>query len=46
LSNLDDIKALCAVEREGVVGTIAGRAVYDGSLDFKAAQDLADQLGT
>ncbi len=45
LSNLDDIKALCAAEKEGVVGTIAGRAVYDGSLDFKAAQELADQLG-
>jgi phosphoribosylformimino-5-aminoimidazole carboxamide ribotide isomerase len=45
LSNLDDIKALCAVEHEGVVGTIAGRAVYDGSLDFAAAQRLADELG-
>ena len=45
LSNLDDIKALCAVEGEGVVGTIAGRAVYDGSLDFAAAQRLADELG-
>jgi phosphoribosylformimino-5-aminoimidazole carboxamide ribotide isomerase len=46
LSALDDIKALCAVEREGIVGTIAGRAIYDGSLDFKAAQELADQLGS
>ncbi|WP_265947766.1 1-(5-phosphoribosyl)-5-[(5-phosphoribosylamino)methylideneamino]imidazole-4-carboxamide isomerase [Dechloromonas sp. A34] len=45
LSNLDDIKALCAVEREGVIGTIAGRAVYDGSLDFQAAQKMADELG-
>ena len=45
LTNLDDIRALCAVEGEGVVGTIAGRAVYDGSLDFKAAQELADELG-
>lgn len=45
LSNLDDIKALCAVEQEGVIGTIAGRAVYDGSLDFAAAQKLADELG-
>lgn len=44
LSSLDDIKALCAVEQEGVVGTIAGRAVYDGSLDFKVAQTLADEL--
>ena len=44
LSTLDDIKALCAVEAEGVVGTIAGRAIYDGSLDFQAAQTLADEL--
>ena len=36
---------LCAVEGEGVVGTIAGRAIYDGSLDFAAAQKLADELG-
>ena len=33
-----------AVEGEGVVGTIAGRAIYDGSLDFAAAQKLADEL--
>ncbi|MBS1159215.1 MAG: 1-(5-phosphoribosyl)-5-[(5-phosphoribosylamino)methylideneamino] imidazole-4-carboxamide isomerase [Proteobacteria bacterium] len=45
LSNLEDIRALCAIEGEGVVGTIAGRAVYDGSLDFKAAQQMADELG-
>ena len=45
LSRLEDIKALCEVEGEGVVGTIAGRAVYDGSLDFKAAQQMADELG-
>lgn len=45
LSNLDDIRNLCAVEGEGVVGTIAGRAIYDGSLDFAAAQKLADELG-
>lgn len=42
LSCLEDIKQLCAVEREGIVGTIAGRAIYDGSLDFKAAQEVAD----
>ena len=45
LSSLDDIKKLCAVESEGIAGTIAGRAVYDGSLDFAAAQKLADELG-
>lgn len=45
LSNLADIENLCAVEKEGIIGTIAGRAVYDGSLDFKAAQELADRIG-
>jgi phosphoribosylformimino-5-aminoimidazole carboxamide ribotide isomerase len=42
LSNLDDIKSLCAAEPEGVVGTIAGRAIYDGSLNFAEAQAAAD----
>jgi phosphoribosylformimino-5-aminoimidazole carboxamide ribotide isomerase len=41
LSNLEDIKQLLAVESEGVIGTIAGRAIYDGSLDFKSAQEFA-----
>ena len=41
LSNLDDIRQLLEVESEGVIGTIAGRAIYDGSLDFKAAQEAA-----
>lgn len=45
LSNLDDIRKLCEVEGEGVAGTIAGRAIYDGSLDFKAAQEAADKAG-
>ena len=44
LSNMDDIRALCSVEHEGVVATIAGRAIYDGSLDFAAAQAEADSL--
>lgn len=44
LSSVDDVKQLCAVEGEGVVGTIAGRAIYDGSLDFKVAQETADKL--
>ena len=45
LSSIADIAALCAVEDEGVVGAIAGRAIYDGSLDFAAAQAEADRLG-
>ena len=44
LSNLDDIKALCAVADEGIEGAISGRAIYEGSIDFKEAQALADKL--
>ena len=44
LSNLDDIRNLCAVESSGVMGTIAGRAIYDGSLKLGEAQKLADSL--
>ena len=45
LSNITDIEALCAVEHEGVEGVICGRSIYTGSLDFKAAQSRADELG-
>jgi len=44
LTNLDDIRALCAVESEGIAGAVTGRAVYQGTLDFAAAQKLADDL--
>jgi len=44
LSNLDDIRRLCAVEEEGVEGVICGRSIYSGDLDFEAAQKLADEL--
>ncbi|MGQ5522840.1 1-(5-phosphoribosyl)-5-[(5-phosphoribosylamino)methylideneamino]imidazole-4-carboxamide isomerase [Chitinimonas sp. PSY-7] len=44
LTNLDDVKRLCEVEGEGVSGVIAGRSIYEGTLDFAAAQELADEL--
>jgi phosphoribosylformimino-5-aminoimidazole carboxamide ribotide isomerase len=44
LRNLQDVEALCRVEAEGIVGAITGRAVYQGTLDFAAAQKLADEL--
>ncbi|MFT4171820.1 MAG: 1-(5-phosphoribosyl)-5-[(5-phosphoribosylamino)methylideneamino]imidazole-4-carboxamide isomerase [Rhodocyclaceae bacterium] len=44
ITNLDDIDALCKVEDEGIVGAITGRAIYEGTLDFRAAQDRADAL--
>ncbi|GAA6143380.1 1-(5-phosphoribosyl)-5-[(5-phosphoribosylamino)methylideneamino]imidazole-4-carboxamide isomerase [Hydrogenophaga sp. 5NK40-0174] len=44
LSNLDDIRNLCAVEEDGVEGVICGRSIYSGDLDFEEAQALADEL--
>jgi len=45
LTSLDDIKALCKVESEGISAVITGRAIYQGTLDFKKAQAEADKLG-
>jgi phosphoribosylformimino-5-aminoimidazole carboxamide ribotide isomerase len=44
INGLDDIKALCKVEPEGITGAITGRAIYEGKLDFAEAQKLADEL--
>lgn len=44
ITNLDDVKTLCEIEQEGVMGAITGRAIYEGSLNFKEAQLLADKL--
>ena len=44
ITDLEDVKALCKVESEGITGAITGRAVYQGTLDFAAAQKLADKL--
>jgi phosphoribosylformimino-5-aminoimidazole carboxamide ribotide isomerase len=42
LNSLDDVKRLCAVEEEGIIGAITGRAVYEGTLDFKKALALTE----
>ncbi|MBM3360607.1 MAG: 1-(5-phosphoribosyl)-5-[(5-phosphoribosylamino)methylideneamino]imidazole-4-carboxamide isomerase [Betaproteobacteria bacterium] len=44
ITNLDDIKNLCSIAYSGVSGAITGRAIYEGTLDFRAAQALADEL--
>lgn len=44
LTDLKDVTALCEVESEGIMGVITGRAVYEGTINFKAAQALADEL--
>jgi phosphoribosylformimino-5-aminoimidazole carboxamide ribotide isomerase len=43
ITSLNDIRALCEVAHEGIEGAITGRAIYEGSLDFRAAQRLADE---
>lgn len=44
IATLADIEALCAVEDEGIMGAITGRAIYEGTLNFAAAQARADEL--
>ena len=44
ISAIDDIRALCKVADEGIMGAITGRAIYEGSLDLAEAQKLADEL--
>jgi len=44
LNSLNDIETICAkLVPEGVIGAIAGRALYEGKLDLKAAQAAADK---
>ncbi len=44
ITNLDDVRALCEVEGEGIMGAITGRAIYEGTLDFVEGQRLSDEL--
>jgi phosphoribosylformimino-5-aminoimidazole carboxamide ribotide isomerase len=44
LNSLKDIEAVCAkLVPEGIIGAIAGRALYEGKIDLKAAQAAADK---
>jgi len=43
LAALKEVKALCAVADEGIFGAITGRAIYEGTLDFRKAQAEADK---
>ena len=44
LNNLKDVQTICAkLFPEGVIGAIAGRALYEGAIDFKKAQAAADK---
>jgi phosphoribosylformimino-5-aminoimidazole carboxamide ribotide isomerase len=44
LNSLKDVLAVCEqLVPEGVIGAIAGRALYEGKIDFKKAQAAADK---
>ena len=40
LSSLDNVRTLMQHETDGIVGAIAGRAIYEGTLDFKQAVEV------
>ena len=44
LSDIKDIENLCAVANVGIKGVIAGRSIYEGTLDFEKANQLAETL--
>ncbi len=44
IATLEDIRNLCGIADVGIQGAITGRALYEGTLDLRAAQRLADEL--
>lgn len=44
ISNLADIRALCEVQQEGIMGAIIGRALYEGDIDLAEAQQWVDKF--
>ncbi|MEE9551802.1 MAG: 1-(5-phosphoribosyl)-5-[(5-phosphoribosylamino)methylideneamino]imidazole-4-carboxamide isomerase [Gammaproteobacteria bacterium] len=46
IANIEDIKTLCEAAQDGIMGAITGRAIYEGTLDFAEAQQLADTICT
>jgi phosphoribosylformimino-5-aminoimidazole carboxamide ribotide isomerase len=43
IHTIDDIHALGRVVGDGVMGAITGRAIYEGTLDFSTARQIAEQ---
>jgi len=44
ISSLADIRALCEVQQEGIMGAIIGRALYEGDIDLAEAQQWVDKF--
>jgi len=43
ISCMADVEAALALEKDGVVGIIIGRALYEGTVDLRTAIELAEQ---
>lgn len=44
VTDIEDVRALAKVASTGISGAITGRAIYEGTLDLKEAQQLSDEL--
>ncbi len=44
VSQYSDIQQLCEVAEAGIEGAIIGRAIYEGTIDLRIAQNLVDEL--
>ena len=44
IRDLDDIRALAAVQDSGISAAITGRAIYEGTLDFQEGQSIARKM--
>jgi phosphoribosylformimino-5-aminoimidazole carboxamide ribotide isomerase len=43
VATLDDVTALYPLHAKGLAGVVTGRAIYAGTLDFKAALDWIER---
>lgn len=44
ITNMQDIEKLCEQSAKGIQGAITGRAIYEGTIDLRTAQALADKM--
>lgn len=44
VATLDDIRGLCGISVDGVMGAVVGKALYEGALKLDQCQQLAEEL--
>ena len=44
MSNMQDVRNACSIEDTGVIATILGRSIYEGTIDLQEAQTVVDTL--